>query len=416
MHGATRWRRPDGKGEHRLRATDRPPSGGRLRPDDIDWSIPHRVEYIARATPPASDIRPWRWASAVPWAFVATLAAVMLLTSSVADREVVALRRIPYSVAWPRAVSATLPGSMPDGPLYQPMLFLDARSSVGTAPTARGDQQRLLLRTPDGADRELRRMPYAQSPQFTAFVADADVVVWAEMGSQGTAELWTADLRTQAPARLLTTATGNAIFTGSQYDLVITGGRVYWATEIDGAEPATQIRSVALTGGPVDVRNERGSWSLTAWPWLVDGRNDQLPSTRMRNLHTGAEIQVATSSTELATCSPSWCRILVRSGDDLAGIELMRPDGTGRRRIGGGAASSPVTDVAPLDRFAILAEPAAGTDTTGEQRLLVYDLATGGTVDLGAGVTGAACRGGLLWWSTGTDDHTQWHSVDLRTV
>jgi two-component system response regulator TctD len=39
-----------------------------------------------------------------------------------------------------------------------------------------------------------------------------------------------------------------------------------------------------------------------------------------------------------------------------------------------------------------------------------------GALDLGAGATGADYRGGVLWWSTGTDDQTRWHTIDLRTV
>ena len=390
---------------------------------ELEDRRPSRVTTVSEplsspAGPP--EPRPWRRAGVMPWGLLAALvAAVMLLTSPVADQQAAAPGRVPPAVAWPRAQSATLPGFLPDGPLYQPVYFLDPRVSVGIAATAAGDEQRLLLRGADGAIRVLRRMPYAQSPQFTGFTTTSGgdvVVVWAESRSERSARLWAADLRTGARARLLTADTGNAVFTGSQYDLVVAAGRVYWAAGTETADPATEIRSVALTGGPVDVRVEPGSWSLTAWPWLVNGLSEQLPSSRLRNLRSGIEVEVAASPTELATCSPAWCRILIGSTDGLARIDLMQPNGTGRRRIAGGAASSPITDVAPLDRFEILAEPEVDTDATGAQRLLVYDLATGRTVDLGAGVTGADYRGGVLWWSTGGDDHTQWHTIDLRTV
>jgi hypothetical protein len=72
--------------------------------------------------------------------------------------------------------------------------------------------------------------------------------------------------------------------------------------------------------------------------------------------------------------------------------------------------------VVPLDRFAVLSEAGPDSDLTGTERLLVYDIATGRTVDVGAQVNGAFCRAGVLWWSTGDQDALAWHSIDLRTA
>ena len=60
--------------------------------------------------------------------------------------------------------------------------------------------------------------------------------------------------------------------------MVANAGRVYWtATALaSGGEPATEVRSVPVEGGPVEVRTEPGEWSLSRWPWLVS------PSTRSR--------------------------------------------------------------------------------------------------------------------------------------
>jgi hypothetical protein len=102
--------------------------------------------------------------------------------------------------------------------------------------------------------------------------------------------------------------------------------------------------------------------------------------------------------------------------DALARIDLMRPDGSARRRIAGGQAQAAVNDVAVLDRFEVLAEPGPDADVTGTAALLVYDVATGRTVEVAPAVDGAFTSGGMLWWSTGDVDTIRWHTLDLRTV
>ena len=94
----------------------------------------------------------------------------------------------------------------------------------------------------------------------------------------------------------------------------------------------------------------------------------------------------------------------------------MRPDGSARRRIAGADASAAVIDVAVLDRFEILSQAGPGSDVTGVTGLRVYDISTGGTVDLSPAANSAFTRAGVLWWSTGSAEATMWHSVDLRTA
>jgi hypothetical protein len=171
-----------------------------------------------------------------------------------------------------------------------------------------------------------------------------------------------------------------------------------------------------LTGGRVQVRDVPGEWALSAWPWLTDDDGNQSVTTRMLNLNTGRQVTVTASGPELLTCSPVWCRAMVMNNTGLDHIDLVHPDGTARRRIAGGGAKEAVTDVAVLNRFEILSEPGPQSDLTGTAGLLVYDISTGNTVDLSADAESVFTRNGMIWWSTGDEETTLWHSLDLRTA
>ncbi|MEV4349397.1 hypothetical protein AB0J83_33480 [Actinoplanes sp. NPDC049596] len=321
--------------------------------------------------------------------------------------------RTGAAAAWPNAARADMDAGLPDGPLFNPSMFLDATTAVGTAPTPGGDEMRLLIRSGEKL-RELRRVPLGGNPQFEAFTRDGDQLFWTESTAEATpVKIWTASV-SGGSARLLTADTGNAVFYGNQYDLVAADGRVHWTAAPAGGDATkeTEIRSVPIGGGPVSTKLESGQWSMSAWPWLVEEG-----TTRLRNMSTARDRDIVTSGAEQLTCGPVWCRAMVLGGDTVARIDLVRPDGTDRRRIAGGAAQSAITDVAVLDRFEILAEPTPETDLTGAAALVVYDAATGRTVDIAPSTDGAFSRGGLLWWSTTTgNDEITWHSLDLRTV
>lgn len=320
--------------------------------------------------------------------------------------------RAALADAWPAAQRAEFPANLPDGPIFQPGVFLDARTAVGTAPSPDGGALRLVLRGAEGEVRELRRRPLSASTSFDAFTAEGDTVAWAETAGSRT-EIWAVDPRAGRPRRL-TADTGNAVFSGSEHDLVITGGEVHWVAA--GAGDRTEIRSVPMDGGAVSIRREPGVWSLTTWPWLTSGTADQTGTTVLRDLTSNRERRVPATGAELVSCTPAWCRVMVMTAGGLARIDEMRPDGSSRKRIAGAGASAAVTDVAVLDRFEILAEAQPGSDMTGEEGLLVHDLGTGRTVDLSASASGAFTRNGVVWWSTGDQDHLVWHTVDLRTV
>ena len=140
------------------------------------------------------------------------------------------------------------PGNLADGPIFTPALFLDARTAAGTAPSPDARALRLLIRSGDGTLRGAAPPAVRHELEFGTVTAAGDKLVWTESSARGGPQLWTANLRDRAPARPLTADTGNALFYGSQYDLVVSGGRVYWTA---AQNRDTEIRSVALTGGPV---------------------------------------------------------------------------------------------------------------------------------------------------------------------
>jgi hypothetical protein len=349
-------------------------------------------------------------------ALLVALAAGGVLLSTEPDRGDSAAPPGPITAAaaWPGARRADLPGTLADGTTFDPELFLTADTVLGTAPSRDGRRARLLLRTTGGL-RELRRLPTGTAPGFDDFVVAGDDVAWAESADEGPISIWSINLRNGRPARRLTADTGNAVFYGGQNDLVVAGGRVHWAAS--AADPAvTEIRSVALTGGPVTVRQERGTWGLSTWPWLTDAAGGPSSQIRLRDLSTGREVRVAMSAGDAAECSPVWCRVMVSDSRGLVRIDLMRPDGSARRRIAGAGTLAAVVDVAILDRFEILSQAVPGSDVTGVAGLRVYDISTGDTVDIAAGAGSAFARAGVLWWSTGSAEAARWHSLDLRTA
>jgi len=346
---------------------------------------------------------------------VALAAGAALLVFAPDEPDPAPAARMGLAAAWPRAQRADLPGNLRDGPIYHPGLFIDARTSIGTAPSPDGTAERLLVRNADETVRELRRRPLPGNPEFGAFTISGDDLVWTESADGTPLEIWTAKVA-GGPARRVTTDTGNAVFFGSQWDLVLADGQVHWAAAAPEGKQITEIRSVPLTGGKVTVREEPGTWALTAWPWLTNGGGDQSGTTVLRNLAANKDTPVRTTGPELITCSAAWCRVLVMNGDGLARIDLMHPDGSARRRVAGSAAGAAVPDVAVLDRFELLSETGPDSDLTGTAGLLIYDLKTDRTVDISTAVDGVFSRNGVVWWATGDQDNLVWHTLDLRTV
>lgn len=364
------------------------------------------------APPPSSAPLPGRrWRLRHLAAVVAVVAAVVLLVLPATRRAPAPGGPQPLAAAWPGARIVDLPGSLADGPAYEPKLFLDAGASIGTAPSPDGTSLRLVWRGADGAVRELRRLPPVGD--VGGLTSDGETLAWAETGS-GRPRLYAAAVRPPHRPRMLTADAGDLVLTGSAHDLLITGGRLHWAAA-DGGDRGTLLRSVALTGGPIETRAEPGQWAQAAWPWLVSGGGDRVATVRVRNRADGRGTDVPLSGVESAVCGAAWCRVLVQGDAGLARIDLMRPDGRERRTIADGSAGAAVADVAVLDRFEILT--VTGPEVVAAStRLLVHDIGAGTSVAVADGVDDVASRGGVLWWSTGDEADRRWHVLDLRTV
>jgi hypothetical protein len=276
------------------------------------------------------------------------------------------------------------------------------------------------LRVGDGPPRVLRSLPMKDQPLFGGVTAAGDDLAWAESvaGPDGSAvsTMWTVNWRANQPPRALTRDTGAVAFFNSQYDLVIAKSRLHWVAVGPGEKPVTEIRSVALTGGAVTVRRESGPWALSAWPWLVTAVTAPSVEVQLRSLEKGTRITVPATGSELVTCSSSWCRTQVIAGDGPTRLDLMRPDGSDRRQVGGGDDTSPIIDVAVLDRFELLTRVGEVGTPTSNQELLMYDLARKRLVTVATGVGMVVSRAGMLWWSTGDTERLSWHTLDLRAL
>jgi hypothetical protein len=197
---------------------------------------------------------------------------------------------------------------------------------------------------------------------------------------------------------------------------VIAEGRVHWVAAGPGND--TEVRSVAVGGGSVEVRDEPGDWALSAWPWLVDGITSGVGATMLRNITTDGTRPVPTSNAGVTACSPDWCQMVspIRNGE--ARIEIMHPDGSDRRTAAEGATTTVIADVVVLDRFEVVAQQTATSGLTGGIQLLVYDVKARSTIEVSPDAFGVSYRTGVLWWSTGSQQSQSFlrHALDLRTV
>jgi hypothetical protein len=156
-------------------------------------------------------------------------------------------------------------------------------------------------------------------------------------------------------------------------------------------------------------------WKLSAWPWLATGRGEQTGTIRLRNMTTNQTIAVSSAGRYTMDCSPTWCQVVALSRTGYR-VDLMRPDGTGRQHLIDGTALPAIVDVAPLDRFELLAQLGPYSDLTGTRQLLAYDLATHQTVQVSPDARAISYNNGVLWWASGNLSTPLWHSIDLHTI
>jgi hypothetical protein len=352
---------------------------------------------------------------------VAALAAgARLLTLPEPDRAGPAPRAQPQEAlaapTWTGPPPVSLTGRLTDGTTYAPRLYLDPDTSVGLAVSEDGGPVRLVRRGSDGSVVQLRRLDPADHPEFDGFTAREDTLVWAESVSPSDApvrtSLWRANWRTGGRATRITSDTGAVNFFGGQHDLVIEGPRVRWVS-VGPDGQSTEVRSVRLSGGAVTVDRVRGEYALTEWPWAVGLRGGRGTPLELLNLRTDDRRDVAIGPDEVAVCGPTWCRVSVLANDAIVRLDIVRTDGSQRRKVAGAEATPTISDAALLDRFVPLATDRGDGEGVG---LSVYDMASGRTDLVTATAQDIQGREGVLWWSTGTGPALVWHALDLRTL
>ena len=361
----------------------------------------------------------WRLRSAISGrrslALVTALVASGILLAAPAKGHTPPAPPLTAAQAWPRAHAASTPSDLPDGTPYQPAVFLTVGDSVGTAPTHDGKYLRVVERRSDGTVRQLRRLPVALGLTLPAVTVAGGLLIWVESTAHRL-ELWSLNLAGSHPPQRITADLGDARFYQSQYDLVVAEGRVHWVAA--GPHNDTEVRSVALGGGSVDVRDEPGEWALSAWPWLVNGVTAGGGATTLRNIITGSAQAVPTSKHGVTACSPDWCQMVSFTKDGDAHIEVMHPDGGARRTAAVGATTTVIADVVVLDRFEVVSQQTATSDLTGDIQLLVYDVKTRSTIEISPDAFDVSYEAGVLWWSSGIQQTQSFlrHALDLRTV
>jgi hypothetical protein len=174
-------------------------------------------------------------------------------------------------------------------------------------------------------------------------------------GTSTSTTLWRAEWRTAGSAAAITSATGEPSFYGGQFDTVVHGGRVYWASARAGG---TEVRSVGLKGGNLTAKRFKGDLALTTWPFAVSVDGGRGRPVTLVNYDTGERTTLPTGAQETATCSARWCRIGVLGAESLDRIDLVRPDG----RVAADRRRGPPTlvDVALLDRSCRWPRPCRG--------------------------------------------------------
>ena len=372
---------------------------------------PARSAWIARVRPV------WILAAVL---FVAPVSVVVVLNGFSSQAEPSSEETGPRTLSevWPAARPVTLAQARAGGASYEPRLVLDAARSVGLLTGADGAVSLVLL---TGADpdhpRTLHTTTMAEMVVFDAITATSGQVYWMASApdEQGVAQstLWAADL-SGGPSRLVTTETGHPQSQGSQYDLQVADGRVRWVAVRSVDPAAAELRSVATTGGAVEVKPLDRSYTMTAWPWLAADSDGSGGAVQLVNAVTGEHITVATAKGDRVRCGPAWCRSATPgpSGDS---ITMLRPKGGERYRIEGDGEIGTV-DVAIADRFELLTVVVPTGAQPEREALTLFDLRGGRSVFVDV-VTSRAARDGWMWWETISDSGVgTWHLLDLTSL
>ena len=319
---------------------------------------------------------------------------------------------------WPHAHTFDFPATLPDGSAMNPIAIVDPDLVVAAVTDAASTRFTLATVAPAGSVRVLETRAAADAPSVDGFTATGTDFYWMDTVSDTAGTAHTRLLRAARAGgtpSLVTADVGRPLFANSRYDVQAVDGRLYWVAS--GAGQRTELRSVALAGGPVAVRPLPGNLVLTAWPWLTSSPGATGSQVELVNLLTGVHRRVPVPANEQLTCTPAWCRMLAANVQDATEVDLVRPDGTDRRRIGGAQDSAVADDVALRDRFEVLATPTPTSSPAIVIELLrVYDIAARRGVLLSPAASNSGARGDYVWWSTGDNETLAWHALDLRTL
>ncbi|MEN3310590.1 MAG: hypothetical protein V7603_6792 [Micromonosporaceae bacterium] len=321
---------------------------------------------------------------------------------------------------WPRAHTFGFPAILEDGSAFNPLAIVDGDLALGAVTDAASTRYGLAVVTGAGAVRVLETHAAADAPAVDAIAATATEFFWMDTVSDAAGNsrtsLWRA-ARGGGKAGLLTADVGKALFANSRYDLQVVDGRIYWVAAPRGSGHRTELRSVALSGGRVSVRPLAGDFVMTAWPWLTSSPGASGSRVDLDNLLTGAHHAVPAPANQQLTCTPAWCRMLAANVQDASEIDVVRPDGTDRRRVGDVNSSAIADDVALRDRFEVLATPTpTSSPTIVIEVLRLYDIVRRRAVVLTPAASNAGARGDYVWWATGDNETLAWHGLDLRSL
>lgn len=353
-------------------------------------------------------------------AALAAVTALLLVPTPGTPAPTAADTGVPPTLAglWPAARTIDVPANLPDGASFAPAAVLDPHTLVVQITAADNSTTALaLLTTTDpGHPRILQQTVVADGGSFDAVTVAGGRVYWIASVSDDEAIAHSTVYRADpngAPVAL-TADTGRATFSGSQYDLQVVDGRVWWTATRGTYPPTTDLRSVPVDGGPVTVRPLDGTYRLTAWPWSgSDGIAGQ-PVTQV-NLTTGERRTIPVPAGQELYCGATWCRAVVVTEQSPV-VSLRRADGTGpATRVNTDGEQFLFIDVAALDRFEVLATPISNQGVTSSERLAMYDLNSGKHIALAVS-TSEGIAGSWLWWATGDNETLTWHLLDLTTL
>jgi hypothetical protein len=315
-------------------------------------------------------------------------------------------------------VPVTVPATLPTGDSFTPLLVLDGAVPVGYTTSPDNKVTSLVMLADPARPRVLHTTQADSGDTVNAVTATVDRLYWMRTvtgaGGPARSSVWAAD-RAGGDPRELAADAGPAGFANSRYDFQVADGYLRWAAAPPVDPPVTEVRSLPLAGGPVEVQVVPGAHGLTAWPWLtsaigtVDGANELL------NPRTGERVAVSAGDGRQATCTPAWCRVVTATANGTD-TYLQRPDGRDRRRVTAGGESAALTDVALLDRFEMLATPLTIDPDVATQRLALYDLRSRRKVVAAPGATNIAANADWLWWATGDHETRTWHLLDLSAL